>query len=51
MLAVGAVGARVSAAGVIAQLWEMETEGLVAVKPNLFGMGGNELQVIVRPRE
>ena len=40
-------GMMVTSASVIAQLWEMETSGLLPMKPNLFGMAGNELQVML----
>ena len=38
---------RVQLDAVVAQLWGMETEGLTAVRPDLFGMGTNELQVLL----
>lgn len=39
---------RTTFSAVIAQLWEMETYGTQVVEPDLFGTGGNELQLILR---
>lgn len=40
-------GRMVTSASVIARLWEMETYGILPMKPNLFGAAGNELQAVL----